>query len=71
MASKILGAGAKLLGIGGKKKAAPAAAPAAEQKGPIIKQLGGSDATTTALRRKLIGGQVSSGLFGQSPKLGG
>lgn len=36
---KIIGLGGKLLGIGGKKKKDAAAAPA-EQKGPIVTQLG-------------------------------
>lgn len=55
MASKILKGAGKLLGIGGKKKAAadPAAAAPVEQKGPIIKQLGAEDPVRrrTAARR--------------------
>lgn len=46
MASKILKAGGKLLGIGKKKPAeTPATAAPAERKGPIITPLGGSAPT--------------------------
>jgi hypothetical protein len=41
-----------ILGIGGKKKAATAAAPA-EQKGPVITQLGGSPAASASLFQRL------------------
>jgi hypothetical protein len=50
MAKGIIKGAGKLLGIG-KKKAAPAAVAPAEEKGPIIKQLG---AATPAPRRKTL-----------------
>ena len=65
MAAKVL----KGLGIGGKKKA-PEPAVAAEQKGPVIKQLGSSDALDPRKRRRLGGlqGQIASTIL--SDKLG-
>lgn len=69
MADKIIGGVGHLLGIGGKKKAAAPAAPAAEQKGPIITKLGAPNGPES-IRRRLIS-QAAPGLFGQSPKLGG
>ena len=51
MAKKIIGGIGSLLGIKKKKEAAPAAV--AEQKGPIVKPLGGSlSATVPAVRRR-------------------
>ncbi len=66
MAATILKPVRKVLGIGGKKKAATEAAPA-EQKGPIIKQLGPE--ADPRRRRRLGGlpGQIGSIL---SDKLG-
>jgi len=56
-----------LLGIGGKKKAE---APVAEQKGPIVKQIGMAE-TEPRKRRQPAGfqGQIASSIL--SDKLGG
>ena len=60
MAKTILKGGAKLLGIGKKKKTEPTAA--VEPTGPVIKQLGAQEALDPRKRRKPGGfqGQIAS-----------
>lgn len=55
MASKILKAGGKLLGIGKKKPAETPAAPTTERKGPIITPLGGAPTPLSGPRRRRRG----------------
>jgi hypothetical protein len=54
MAKSIIKGAGKLLGIGKKKAAEPAAV--AEQKGPIIKQLGGTTEALDPRRRRTLAG---------------
>ncbi len=66
MAKKIIGGIGGLLGIGGKKKKAEAAA-TTEQKGPVITQLA-PGTTAPNMRRRLTNAQVGTVL---NTKLGG
>jgi hypothetical protein len=67
---KIIGGGLHLLGIGGKKKAAAAATPAADQKGPILTPLG--PGVVPPNRRRMVPGQQPQGtILGGSDRLGG
>lgn len=68
---KIIGGGLHLLGIGGKKKADAAAAPA-DQKGPTLTPLG--PGIVPPNRRRSVGQplvQRPATILGGNPKLGG